>query len=227
MEKIVTVLNTQQIDNVIEKVKFNTSKHKNIVIFTNGNSWYIDTLIHNLIISKDIHEPGIKMIVFCSDKEGYKKCNNLKFDYFEYVDIPDLDVNKCTSGTDSTTNKYSRLSFVKTVLISHIINKGYTPLYLDPDMAFTKPSITDLLSYLDESDFICSGTKNYINTNIMLVKPVEYNKLLFTLSLQDVNNVICDKSKFGDEDFLRTKLDYSKLECVDQEKYPPGCDGVM
>jgi len=226
MDNILNITNIKQIDDIIEKVKFNKNKHKNIVIFTNGNSWYIDTLIHNLIESKKIHEPDIKMIVFCSDKEGYKKCSELKFDYFEYVDIPDLEIDKCTSGTDSTTDKYTRLSFVKTVLISYIINKGYIPLYLDPDMAFIKDSIIDLLSYLDISDFICSGTKNWINTNIMLIKPTEYNKSLFTLTLDDVNNVICDTSKFGDEDFLRSKIDYNKLECVDQTKYPPGCDGV-
>lgn len=46
------ITNEEDIKNIINKAKFNTDKG-DVVIFTNGNGWYIDTLIQNLL--KSIH----------------------------------------------------------------------------------------------------------------------------------------------------------------------------
>lgn len=225
-DKQILIDNINEINNIIEKVKFETEKYGSVVLFTNGNDWYIPTLIHNLLLSMKIHEPLRKIIVFCSDKAGYNKCKELGFDYFEYVDIPDLMVNNVLSGSDASTKNYTRLSFVKIVLIKHILELGYTPLYLDPDMAFLTPAIDDLLSYLDHNDFVCAGTIGYINSNIMAVKPTDFNKKLFELTLSELNRVVYGAMTYGDEDMLRPRLLNNPFTCIDTQKYPPGCNAV-
>ena len=124
-DKEIIINNFNDMFDIIEKAKFDTEKYGTVVIFTNGNDWYIPTLIHNLILSMKIYEPLRKIIVFCSDKEGYNKCKDLGFEYFEYIDIPDLMVNNVLSGSDASTKNYTRLTFVKTVIIKHILELGY------------------------------------------------------------------------------------------------------
>ena len=223
---MISINNFLDINAIIEKAKFYSEKHGNIIIFTNGNDWYITTLIHNLLKSMEIHEPSIKIIVFCSDKTGYNKCSELGFEYFEYVDIQQLDVSNILSGSSADTKDYTKLSFVKIVLMKHILELGYTSLYLDPDMAFLSPSIDDLLSYLDKDDFVCAGTKEYLNSNIMIAKPTEFNKKLFELNLNDFNNILYGINTYGDEDLLRPRLECKQFSCIDTEKYPPGCDAI-
>lgn len=222
----IAIINWNDVNKIIEDTKFNTDKYGTVVIFTNGNDWYIPTLIHNLIKSFAIHEPDRKIIVFCSDKQGYKKCSELGFKYFEFVDIPELNISNETSGTHSDTDSYTRLSFVKTVLISHILKIGYTPLYLDPDMAFLHPSIDDLLSYLDYNDFVSAGTRHHLNTNIMVVRPTDFTQKLFEVTVPQVEHVVKSKNLYGDEDLLRPRLINNPFTCVDVEKYPPGCNAL-
>jgi hypothetical protein len=64
-----------------------------------------------------------------------------------------------------------------------ILDLGYTSFYIDPDMAFVKPSVDNLLSYLDKNDFVCAGQNHYVNSNIMLAKSTEDNKRLFELPI--------------------------------------------
>lgn len=218
----ILIKNTDKIKEIIEKVKFQTSRHGEVVLFTNGNDWYIPTLIKNLLKSMEIHEPTHKIIVFCSDKSGYEKCKDLGFKYFEFVDIPDLEVSDVLSNSDASTKQYTRLCFVKTVIVNFILELGYTPLYLDPDMAFIRPGIDDIISYLDNDDFVCAGQQIYINSNIMIVKPTEDNKSLFHLTVGDLNTVLESSDKFGDEDMLRPRLINRKFGCLDFHKYPPG-----
>ena len=225
-ENHICINNPDIVKNIIENVKFNTEKYGTVVMFTNGNDWYIPTLIYNLLESMKIHEPNRKIIVFCSDKSGYNKCKELGFKYFEYVDIPDLMVSNILSGSDATTKNYTRLSFVKIVLVKYILELGYTPLYLDPDMAFLKPAVDDLLSYLQYNDFVCAGTKKYINSNILIAKTTDSNKKLFELTLSDLNNVVDNPNKYGDEDLLRPRLLNNIFTCVNTQEYPPGCDAV-
>lgn len=223
---VISINNLSDINSIIEKTKFYSKKYGNIVIFTNGNDWYIHTLINNLLKSMEIHEPSRKIIVFCSDKDGYNKCSEIGFKHFEYVDIPELEVSSILSGSSADTKDYTRLSFVKIILMKHILELGYTPLYLDPDMAFLNPSIDDLISYLDKDDFVCAGTKEYLNSNIMIAKPTEFNKKLFELNLKDFNSILIGINTYGDEDLLRPRLIDQSFSCIDTELYPPGCDAI-
>jgi len=67
------ITNEENIKNIIEKAKFKTDKG-DVVIFTNGNGWYIDTLIQNLLKSVSIHDKEYKVVVFCTDKDGLERC---------------------------------------------------------------------------------------------------------------------------------------------------------
>ena len=218
----ILIKNTDEIREIIEKAKFPTLSHGEVVIFTNGNDWYIPTLINNLLKSMEIHEPTRKIIVFCSDKSGYEKCKDLGFKYFEFVDIPDLEVSDVLSNSDASTKQYTRLCFVKIVLIKFILDLGYTPLYLDPDMAFLCIGIEDIISYLDNDDFVCAGQKSWINSNIMIAKPTEDNKSLFHLTVDDLNTILDAPDKNGDEDVLRPRLIDRKFGCLDWRNYPSG-----
>lgn len=221
-DKLIKIFNTDSVNKLINNVKFNTTNHKNVVLFTNGNDWYIDTLIFNLLKSKNKYEPEIKLAVFCTDKEGYEKCKMLNFSNYEMVDVPDLNISKCTKNTQCSTDDYTRLCFVKIVLIKHILDLGYIPLYIDPDMAFKKRSIDDLLSYLDDNNFVSSGNKNRITSNIMIAKPNDFSKKLFTLTLQDVESVVKHPEHQGDEDFLIKKMKPGDYKWVSEIKYPQG-----
>ena len=218
----ILIKNTDEIREIIEKAKFQTSRHGEVVIFTNGNDWYIPTLINNLIKSMEIHEPTRKIIVFCSDMCGYEKCKTIGFKYFEFVDIPELTVSDVLCNSDATTKDYTRLCFVKTVLVKFILELGYTPLYLDPDMSFIRSGIEDLISYLNKDDFVCAGQKSYINSNIMIAKPTDDNKSIFHLTVGDLNTILEAPDKHGDEDLLRPRLIDRKFGCLDLYKYPPG-----
>jgi len=231
----IQIKNKDEINLIIEKAKIKTKDGKEIVLFTNGNSWYIDTLIKNLLESIKLNEKPEynKVIVFCSDKDGYKKAKENNFDFFEYVDIPDLDVSNILENYNGKREYYIRLTFVKIVLISHILDLGYYPVYLDPDMSFKDNSINDLLSYLsDEYDFILSGTKSYLNSNIMIARPnIFINTYLFDIKNCDVDAIINCKNFHSDEDYLRLKINIlenmninSKINYICQMTYPPGCD---
>jgi len=221
---MVKIENIDSIRSLIENVKFKSDKHGDIVLFTNGNLWYIDTLIKNLLKSMEIYEKDRKIAVFCSDTEGLEKCKELGFKYCEYVDIPTLGVKNSLTGTDADTNQYTSLSFVKVVLCKYILDLGYTPLYIDPDMAFKRPGIDNLISYLDSGDFICAGCTSYMNSNILIAKPCKDNLELFDVRPDDVNIVLNDPDKYGDEDFFRPRLHDKKSVYVNQSEYPPGCD---
>ena len=69
---------------LIERVSF-VRDGKKYVIFTDGNSWYIPTLITNLLASAKVHEPEHKILVYCTDKEGYDMCSTLEFPHYNYV----------------------------------------------------------------------------------------------------------------------------------------------
>lgn len=244
------ISNEEHVKNVIEKAKFSTDKGE-VVIFTNGNGWYIDTLIQNLLKSIHLHDNKYKIVVFCTDKDGLERCKRLNYEFFEYVDIPELQVSTITENKDNNTEFYTRLTFVKIVLISYILKLGITPLYLDPDMALKKESIDKLLSYLKEPyEFVSSGCVydandlskidpekrtmlkqignqlifTNINSNIMIVKPSEYTNELFNVQHEDVERVINSNIMSSDEDYLRPRLDENKTVFICQQTYPPGCD---
>lgn len=244
------IINEEDIKNIINKAKFNTDKG-DVIIFTNGNGWYIDTLIQNLLKSIHIYDNKYKVVVFCTDKDGLERCKRLNYDFFEYVDIPELKVSTITENKDNNTEFYKRLTFVKIVLISYILKLGIIPLYLDPDMALKKESINDLLSYLNEPyEFIASGCVYdandlnridprkhsflrqinghilyiNINSNIMIAKPSKYTQELFNVKREDVENVVNSDILESDEDYLRPRMNENKTRFICQQTYPPGSD---
>ena len=231
----IQIENIDEINAIIEKAKIKTKDGKEIVLFTNGNNWYIDTLIKNLLKSIELNEKPEynKVIVFCSDKEGYDKAKECGFDFFEYVSIPDLDVSNILENYNGKREYYIRLTFVKIVLMSHILKLGYYPVYLDPDMSFKENSIDDLLSYLtEEYDFVTSGTKNHLNSNIMIARPNSFhNAYLFFVRKHDLDFILNNNLFNSDEDYLELKLLAMerlnidlKINYICQMTYPPGCD---
>ena len=174
------------------------------------------------------YEPDKKLLIFCSDTQGYEKCGELGFEYYENIEIPDLNVSHILKDSDGTTSDYTKLSFVKTVIMRHILDLGYTPLYLDPDMALKRPCIPDLLSNLKDHDFVCAGSYSWLNSNIMIAKPTPFNLELFEVTSDDISNIVEDPHLYGDEDLLRPRLknNTDKYKCVDIKKYPNGNDAL-
>ena len=218
------ITNKNSIKNIINKAKFKSEKG-DFVLFTNGNGWYIDTLIQNLLKSINLFDNKYKIIVFCTDKDAMERCKRLGYEFFEYVDIPELDISNITENYDNKIDLYTRLTFVKTVIISYILELGIIPFYLDPDMSFKKESIDDLFSYLKEPyELVTSGTDKYMNSNILIAKPTIYTHKLFDVKLNDVEYVIQTERLYSDEDFLRPRLIFDKTVFICQKRYPPGCN---
>ena len=126
-DKVVTILNNldnsddylhidnkSEIDRFIDKIKFNGPEGETIM-FTNANSWYIDTLVYNLMKSYDSFnkDKNRKIGVFCSDKEAYDKCLKLNFECCMF-ECDKMNIKNSLSNTIS--NYYKRLTFVKTLL---------------------------------------------------------------------------------------------------------------
>lgn len=202
------------------------TKFGKVIIFTNGNGWYIHTLIHNMIQTMKISDPkyGNKIIVFCSDKQAEEKSKNIKFDLYQYINIPDLLVSNITGDSPAGTEQYTRLCFFKTILMRQIMEEGFIPLYLDPDMAFIKPAIEDIINYLNKSDFICAGIPTHINSNIMISKPTKNNLNLFKFSTQNLITILESRGLNGDEDLLRPRVVQMKFTCLNSSHYPHGRD---
>jgi hypothetical protein len=179
--------NQDEVDTFIEKIKFK-GPEGDTVIFTNGNSWYMDTLILNLIYSyKKFNKVQDRKIgVFCSDDEGYRKSIKLGFDSC----MIRCEKMKITNTlTNVTPEEYRRLTFTKILIIDYLVSKGYTVLYIDPDMSFNyrrypyldfidellarkhsikygfdKDSITHIDDYDTAIDNVMAGSVIYNNT---------------------------------------------------------------
>jgi hypothetical protein len=139
--------NINEIDEFIEKIYFDGPDGKTI-IFTNANSWYMETLVLNLIYSYNQFNknPNRKIGVFCSDKEAYEKAKILNLDCC-MINCEKMKINN--SLTNVTDEEYRRLSFTKTLIIDYLISKDYTVLYIDPDMSFNYKRYSDL-DFIDE-----------------------------------------------------------------------------
>ena len=123
----ISISNTEEVSAYLKQIS-----QDNTIVFTNGNGSYITTLIANLIKSY----PGPRKIgIFCSDKD--------KVDGTCPVDIPDLQVSDIFERKSS--QDYTRLCFVKIVIIHYALSLGYKVLYIDPDMAFKQDVIEHLL----------------------------------------------------------------------------------
>jgi GR25 family glycosyltransferase involved in LPS biosynthesis len=225
----ITISNKESIKAIAEKCKISTA-HGDIVLFTNGNGWYINTLIKNLITSMKLHDADYynNLIVFCSDQDGYQRCKEEQFENYELVTIPLLNVDSFTSNNSNDIDIYTRLCFVKVALMSYLLELGYIGLYIDPDMAFTDKAIDDLISYLKApANIFYAGREEYINSNIMICRPCDIVKKLYSLTTDDVDYIIKTDGFYGDEDLFRSRIPSMngiKLVCVNETNYPNGKD---
>ena len=271
-DKVVTILNNldnsddylhidnkSEIDRFIDKIKFNGPEGETIM-FTNANSWYIDTLVLNLMKSYDSFnkDKNRKIGVFCSDKEAYDKCLKLNFECCMF-ECDKMNIKNSLSNTIS--NDYKRLTFVKTLLIDYIISKDITVLYIDPDMSFNYKNypnydfINDILkrkhsinynfendqsilsvnNYDIKVDNVMAGyiykddvkTTIYLNSNLMLISPTFYNKILFKVNIKDFEN-ICTNIKNGtDETYICRSGKIENYISFWNESYFPNGENVV
>src|SRR6478752_2692369 len=133
-ETLITIDNWDHIRKIIDQVVYNHPVYGKVVIFTNANEQYIPTLIRNLHTSFRIHEPEHKLLILCSDQSGKKLCDQIGYKYSAFVDIPLLGVSEYRNLRKEIDPyvKYTKLCFVKTVIMRYMLENGYTPLYIDP-----------------------------------------------------------------------------------------------
>ena len=86
------IKNIEEIKIFLESISCN-----NTVIFTNGNSSYIDTLIYNLLKSYDRFNNNYKIGVICSDEEAFEKSKKLNMTS-EIIYIPELKIDNAYSS---------------------------------------------------------------------------------------------------------------------------------
>jgi hypothetical protein len=257
IELFLDIDNKDEIDAFIEKIKFNSPLGE-VVMFTNANSWYIETLVLNLIHSYNKFNNifSRKIGVFCSDEEGYNKslklgfsCCMIKCDKMRIKD----------NENNVTQDEYKRLSFTKTLIIGYLTTKNYVSLYIDPDMSFNyqkypnldfieeilnrKHSINynfenNILTKINNFDisvdsifagsiFLNSGDKNtsiYLNTNLMLILPTIFNKILFRISINCFEDICHKDHNFSsDETYIcRFGLDSKRFSFWSEHYYPNG-----
>ena len=229
----IQITNWGNVAKIVEKAAFHDERYGKVVIFTNANEWYIPTLVRNLHKSFSLYEPNHKLVVLCSDVEGYDMCKKIGYEYCAFINIPLLDVTDCKNlyDNDKLFEKYTKLCFVKTVIMGHMLSSGYTPLYIDPDMSLKKPCIENLLQYLENTEIVVSGYPDHINTNIMIAKPSsEGCKKMYSLSTWNVDETINLRLPGGDEPFTSTRILFIHkipFVCVNKEDHPNGIDSQI
>ena len=227
MNKI-NIENPLAIKRIMQDSSFETKLGKT-VIFTSGNGWYLDTLIFNLVVSmrRNDSKYADKLTVVCTDTEAVKKCLQLGIENYILVKIPALGVESFTQNHSNDIEKYTRLCFVKTVIMSFLLDLGITGIYIDPDMAFVKPAIDDIISKAVEKPIVFAGRPEYLNTNIMVARPTEPVKSLFNLKYEHVQIVLNTEGLYGDEDYIREcymrniRL-FGMTHYLSSEEYPNG-----
>ena len=192
----IEIENKDKIKNIIEKCKVKTDKGE-FVFFTNGNGWYNNTLINNLIKSIELNDKEFdKVIVFCSDKDGYNRCKEINFNYFEYVNIPELKVSDLIENQDNKQEHYTRLTFVKIVLISYILDILYFSIIYICNIMIVRPSL---------------------NTNFLFNLEIkEVDHIINTEGLYSDEDFLRPRMQF-----LQIM---NKINFISQIEYPPGCD---
>lgn len=225
--KIITLTNLQEYKLFLKKIEFSTI-HGPTILFTNGNGWYISTLIKNLLKSKLLNEPyKATMGVICSDTEAYQIALKENMDTF-LADIPLLKVDQLTSVKQK--EDYLRLVFVKIVLTYHALKLGYTVIYIDPDMAFKLPSLGYIIEKISENGLVLAGYKEgNMNTNVIGTIPTQNNIKLFEVDLFTFEANLLNMTKYNrfagsDEEFLIMKDEYSpeEIHYLDVELFPTG-----
>ena len=226
--KLIDIENIDEYHSYLQTIEFDTKLGKTIA-FTNGNSWYIPTLIKNLIKTMFINETyNCKLGVICSDKKAFELCdeNNIKNKF--YVSMPLLKVEKLNDVKKD--EDYRRLVYVKTVLIHNALKFGYNVIYIDPDMAFMKPSFEYIIDKTYDHGLVLAGIKNgNMDTNIIGVIPTDKHIELFKVDYNTIEATILNSRIYkrfcgSDEEYLIMKEEYEpeKIHFLDIKLFPPG-----
>ena len=226
------ILNTEEVEEFFRKISIGSQNSEGTIVFTNGNDRYINSLIRNLLESQKRRcGMPIQIGIFCSDQKAYDTAVELGMTAC-YVKIPALGVDSAYNSAGAGSELYLRLCFVKILLIKYALQLGYDVLYLDPDMAFNKDCLSELIGlnkeltfakYIRRSDYV------FVNSNIMRVYPTDRTQYIFDFviarDLQTYLNMLPD---VGDETFLTHRLLTvsnvgSSLDCTE---YPSGADSA-
>ena len=195
LNKIIKIENQSEVTEFLSSIAFLDEIGRKTIMFTNGNSWYIDTLIKNLIVSYNVWNTKARKIgVFCSDDEACTKAKTQNFTYCK-IDIPDLGVDTMYDSADR--KHYQKLCFVKIVLIHHALTLGYQALYIDPDMAFNNNRTGEKIDYIDSilrcensHKFVFSDTKHIMG---LLIEGSEPDLVIAGSPLYWLNNGVHGK----------------------------------
>lgn len=219
------------IANEEEVIKFlNDNESNGTVVFTNGNERYVNTLIKNLVVSYErVRGDGYpNLCVFCSDEKAYRAAKLIGMNACK-VSIPSLEVDDKYEAANAGSEFYLRLCFVKIILIKYVLSMGYDVLYIDPDMAFNKDCIKELMGLkgLTFAKYVHRGNYVFVNSNIMRVFPTEEGIRVFDfVTSRDLERYLNMLPDVGDETFLQHQLikvgDVGR--CVRVEEYPAGGD---
>lgn len=225
---IITVENLPEYEQYLDSIHF-MSKHGKTILFTNGNSWYIPTLIKNLLESMKVNETlKVPMGVICTDLDGYNTCEKYDIKHAFLAKIPLLKVDDLLKV--NKPEDYTRLVFIKMVLAYHALKLGYTVLYIDPDMAFVKPSLQYIIDMLDDYETILAGLpEGNMNTNILGMLPRKINIKLTEIDVHTFEANILNRTKYGrfmggDEEIMIMKDQYhtARNYYLDIDRFPPG-----
>jgi hypothetical protein len=228
------ILNTEEVEEFFRKISIESKNSEGTVVFTNGNDRYVDTLIKNLLESQKRRcmmsvEIGVDIGVFCSDQKAYKTAVELGMTAC-YVKIPSLGVDDAYNSAGAGSELYLRLCFVKILLIKYALQLGYDVLYLDPDMAFNKDCLSELIGLSKEltfANYVRNNDRVFVNSNIMRVYPspetLEIFDFVIARDLQTYLNMLPD---VGDETFLTHRLirNGSIGATLNTYEYPSGAD---
>lgn len=206
------ILNVEEVEQFFKKiaVKREGIRTAGTVIFTNGNEKYISTLIRNLIKSYQVvNSNPVQIGVFCSDDKGYKTAVELGLTTC-YVNIPSLGIDEAYNSAGAGSELYLRMCFVKILLIKYALQLGYDVLYIDPDMAFNKDCLGELINLSTDLVFaklIREANFVFVNSNIMRVYPTTETLLIFDFVVcRDLQRYLDKLPDVSDETFLSEKL---------------------
>jgi len=263
-DSVVSIDNLEEMKSFFQSIAFE-SKYGQTIIFTNGNDWYIDTLIRNLLFSYDKWNTRTdrKIGVVCTDDKAYEKAHSLGMACFN-LKSADLGVGEMHDSLEYTS--YLRLCYVKTVVTYYCLLFGYFVIYIDPDMSFnlqkenidfidnliegngaieytfqdykySHSPVTGEAKEKSEYEALFCGQLSFrpgaqlccikLNTNLMVIRPSEYTRKLFCLTLTDLNNYTSDLNSCGDEDFIdRFGREPKKMKFFHFTFYPGGSDNL-
>jgi Nucleotide-diphospho-sugar transferase len=224
------ILNTEEVEDFFRKIAIKNSVTQGTLVFTNGNKTYIETLILNLLESyKNVGSTACPIGVFCSDAMAYSRSVELGMNSC-YVKIPSLGVDDAYSSACAGSELYLRLCFVKILLIKYALQLGYDVLYIDPDMAFNKnclPELVGINSALTFAKLIRGVGYVFVNSNIMRVYPTAETFRIFDFVVtRDLSRYLEMLPDVGDETFIRERLLLNPCigNSLDSSEYPSGAD---